>query len=128
MRGEDSFGIDVIKELKNYNLKDTKLISVFQLTPELVLEIVQYSEIIFIDSCYSLTNEYSLACSIIKQNNATLSHHISPKIIISFVNNLYNKYPNYEIYSMLTNSFDNIKDKKNYENSIKEVVSFIVKQ
>ena len=32
LRGEDAFGLDVIKELQKLSLKDTKLISVFQLT------------------------------------------------------------------------------------------------
>lgn len=128
LRGEDAFGIDVITGLEKVDLSNTKLISTFQLTPELVLELTQFDEIVFVDACYSSRDHYSLACSIVKHNNTNLSHHISIQMIISMLNNLYNKYPTYRVYSMITSSFDEIIDKNRYENSINKVINSIKKQ
>ena len=126
LRGEDAFGIDVVEELEKYDLKDTKFITTFQLTPEMVLELLEASEIIFIDACYSLNDQYSLACSIMEQNSSNLTHQISPKIIISMLNNLYDKYPKYQIYSMLTDNFDKIVDKKRYKDAVQKSSHYIM--
>ena len=126
LRGEDAFGIDVVEELEKYELKDTKFITTFQLTPEMVLELLEASEIIFIDACYSLNDQYSLACSIMEQNSSNLTHQISPKIIISMLNNLYDKYPKYQIYSMLTDNFDKIVDKKRYKDAVQKSSHYIM--
>ena len=125
LRGEDAFGVDVIKELEKLDLQDTKLISTFQLTPEIVLELLEAKEIIFIDANFSKDNHYVLACSIIEQNSLNLTHHISPKNIIAILNDVYNKYPKYQIYSMLTSSFDEILDNKKYNDSIKSICNFL---
>ncbi len=120
LRGEDAFGIDCVRKLKESDMKQVKFISIFQLTPEIALELLEAKEIFFLDACYCLTNHYTLACSLEENNNpANLSHHISPKIVITILNNIYNKYPKYYIYSMLTNNFDTIINKKRYNNSIK---------
>jgi len=122
LRGEDGFGVDVIEELQKHNLKGTKLISCFQLTPELSLELLEAQEIIFIDACFSLSNNYALACSIDeKRNNTNLSHHISPKIIIDILDSVYSKKPKFLIYSMLTNSFDRIDDLSIYNKRVIEI-------
>lgn len=126
-RGEDAFGIDAVKELQKYKLKDTKLISTFQLTPEIVLELQDCKEIVFIDACYSIEDNYKLACSIEEENSSNLSHHITPKTIMAMLNGIYNKYPTFKIYSMLTNSFDKIFDNKKYINSIKKTTQYIAK-
>lgn len=125
LRGEDAFGIDVVKELEKYDLKDTVLMSTFQLTPEIVLELLDASEIIFIDACSSIDNNYALACSTKKQNSSNLTHHILPENIIAILNGVYDKYPNYSIYSMLTNNFDKIVDDKRYMDSICRLVEWV---
>jgi len=127
LRGEDAFGVDVIKELQKLLLKETKLISVFQLTPEIVLELLDTDEIIFIDSYYSQENHYALACSLTEQNGLNLSHHISPKTIIYMLNGLYNRDPKFYIYSMMTNSFDEIMDLKRYKKCGDVVVKHLLK-
>ncbi|MEA3498752.1 MAG: hypothetical protein U9R16_06830 [Campylobacterota bacterium] len=126
LRGEDAFGVDCIKELEKCELKEIKLISTFQLTPEIVLELLEANEIIFIDACYSLENQYKLCCGISKQNNSNLTHHITPFNIITILNGAYKKYPKFYIYSMLTNSFDGILDIKLYNKSIKLTISQII--
>jgi len=126
LRGEDSFGIEVIKELKKLPLDNTRLISAFQLTPEMVLELLEAYEIIFIDASFNEDNQYALACSTTQQNSLSLTHHISPKSIIYMLNNLYNRSPEFFIYSMMTNSFNKIKDKEEYENSIKLLSTHLV--
>lgn len=118
IRGEDAFGLDVIKELKQLKPKNTKLLSAHQLTPEMVLELQDSNEIIFIDSCHDDKNPYALACSLSEQSNLSLSHHISPKTIIYMLKNLYAKNPNFYIYSMMSNSFDAITDKKRYTEAV----------
>ena len=124
-RGEDAFGIDVIKELDKYKLYNTSLLSVFQLTPEMVFDLLEAEEIIFIDACYSEINHYKLACSIIEQNNSSITHYISPKEIISMLNIVYAKYPLVSIYSMLTNRFDEVFNDVEYKIAVKETATFI---
>jgi hydrogenase maturation protease len=118
IRGEDAFGLDVIKELQNFPLKETKLISAHQLTPEMVLELQDADEIIFIDSCHDEKNRYALACSLSEQSTLNLSHHISPKTIIYMLKNLYAKNPDFYIYSMMSSSFESIADNKRYKEAI----------
>ena len=130
LRGEDAFGVDVINQLLKHSkekaFKNTKLISVFQLTPELCLELLEAKKIVFIDALYSLDLKNILVCDINQDIKGTnLSHHISPKIIIAMLKDLYNCSFSYEIYSMTTCSFEIITDNKNYENCVREVSSFI---
>lgn len=110
LRGEDAFGVDVInqlqKSLNKKTMQNTKLLSIFQLTPELCLELLEAKEIIFIDALYSLDLKYSLACHITQDIKGTnLSHSISPKIITSMLRDLYNCSFSYEIFSMTTCNF-----------------------
>jgi hydrogenase maturation protease len=121
LRGEDGFGVEVISLLQKQDLKDTKLISAYQLTPELCLDLLDASKIIFIDACYG-KNHYAQACDITESQDTNLSHHISPKIIISMLKNLYDVDIEYEIYSMITDEFDCIKDRNSYEKCVREVV------
>lgn len=121
LRGEDAFGLDVIKELQNSPLKETKLISAHQLTPEMVLELQDADEIIFIDSCHDEKNKYALACSLLEQRSLNLSHHISPKTIIYMLKNLYAKNPDFYIYSMMSSNFDVVEDKRRYRESVERV-------
>ncbi|OHE19483.1 MAG: hypothetical protein A2540_04765 [Sulfurimonas sp. RIFOXYD2_FULL_37_8] len=125
LRGEDAFGVDVIKKLQKFYLKNTKLISAFQLTPEIVLELLEADEIIFIDACSNEKNHYTLACSLSEQSRFNFSHHISPKTIIAMLESLYDKHPNFFIYSMMTKSFDNIKNEKIYKMRIEQIVHHI---
>ncbi len=127
LRGEDAFGVDIIQALQKYPLKDTLLIETFQLTPELCLELKDADEIIFVDVAYSKSDHYKLACPLSQTAFNSFSHHVSPQVIISFLNTLYNVYPNFEIYSMLTNSFEEIKDLKKYQDCIGVVSSFFKK-
>ena len=125
LRGEDAFGVDVILKLKNLNLPKLRLISTFQLTPELTLELQEAKKIIFIDAAYSNLDCYALACLIKESNQNLLSHHISIKTLIAMLDKLYNKKPEFEIFSMLTDSFDEIRCQKRYDNSLKSVANFI---
>lgn len=126
IRGEDAFGLDVIKELQNSPLKDTKLISAHQLTPEIVLELQEADEIIFIDACHDEKSPYALACSLAEQSSLNLSHHISPKTIIYMLKNLYAKNPDFYIYSMMSNNFESITDDKRYKEKILMTADHII--
>ena len=126
LRGEDGFGVDVIKELQKHTLANTKLISTFQLTPELALDLKEYDEIIFVDAAYSEIEHYALACNLEKNcYNSSITHHISIFMIVNILNNLYNHFPQFTIYSMLTNCFENIKSEKQYQKNIKTIVKHI---
>ncbi len=127
LRGEDAFGVDVIKLLKEHHLKDTILMDLYQLTPELCLELQDAKEIIFIDAGFSSCDQYSLACNLQGEGETKLSHHISPKVIISLLNNVYEKYPKYEIYSMLTDEFDKIDDEKKYKSCVEKIKDELIK-
>lgn len=126
LRGEDAFGLDVIAQLQKHGFENTKFISTFQLTPELALELQDAKKIVFIDAAYSLENNYKLACSLEEINQNNLSHHISIKTILEILKTLYNKNPKYEVYSMLTNSFENISNKEKYKESINKTTEFIL--
>jgi hydrogenase maturation protease len=125
LRGEDSFGVDVIKKLQTCPYKNTKLISVFCLTPELILEVLDADEIIFVDACYDEENHYALACSLVK-NNSNLSHHIQPQILIAMMRDLYERKVDYSIYSMLTCNFEILEDKDQYYQCIDKIASFLI--
>jgi hydrogenase maturation protease len=125
LRGEDGFGVDVVKELQKYPAKDTKYITTFQLTPELALELKEFDKVIFVDAAHSDTSHYGLACNLEKRSQNTLSHHISIKMILSILNNLYNSFPTYEVYSMLTNSYDIVKNQKKYNENVIKTVKYI---
>ncbi len=122
LRGEDAFGIDVIKKLEKQNPKETKLISAFGLTPEIALELLDADEVIFIDAAYDEQNCYALACTT-QTESSNLSHHILPQTIISILNDLYDRHPSYLIYSMLTNSFDEIKEMARYNAGIQKILN-----
>ncbi|MDD2791514.1 MAG: hypothetical protein PHU40_12740, partial [Sulfurimonas sp.] len=124
LRGEDAFGVDTIKKLQKLSLKNTKLLSMHQLTPELVLELLGADEIIFIDACYDEKNHYALACSLTEQHNLDLSHHISPKTIIYMLESLYANVPKFFIYSMMSRRFEKIENAKRY----KECIDIVAEQ
>lgn len=128
LRGEDAFGVDVIsllqKQTQEKVLKDTKLLKEYQLTPEICLELLDATKIIFVDACYG-KDHYALACDITETQNTNLSHHISPKVIIAMLNSVYGIYPEYEIYSMVTDEFDCIKNRSAYDFCVGEVVEVL---
>ena len=126
LRGEDSFGLEVIKKLKKEKLKNTQLLSLFQLTPELCLDLLDASEIIFIDAKFSNTEHYSLSSNIEIDNSINLSHHIAYRTIIDMLNTLYDRYPKYQVYSMCTNSFEKIGDIKTFYTVVDQVTSYLI--
>jgi len=125
LRGEDGFGMDVIEVLQKRKLVDTKLISVMQLTPELTLELLAATHIIFVDTAFSQTDHYALACAMEIQNGAALSHHIAPQTIRMFLRLLYAKNPDFEIISMLSSNFEEIRNKHSYKHSLNAVVAYL---
>lgn len=125
LRGEDGFGVDVINELQNYNLDNKKLISTFQLTPELSLELKKANKLIFVDASFDEKEEYKLSCSVETLRTQKLSHHIKIIELISILENLYSCKANFEVFSMTTKNFDEIVDTKRYKNLVKEVATFI---
>lgn len=125
LRGEDGFGVEVIRKLQFLIPKDIKLISAFCLTPELILEMLDADEIIFVDACYDEENHYALACSILK-NGSNLSHHIQPQILMALMRDVYEKKVDYSIYSMLTCNFEMIEDTQKYYKCIDKVTSFLI--
>ena len=125
LRGEDAFGVDVISQLQKLKLQNTKLISIFQLTPELSLELKDAKKIIFIDASFSIDNHYKLACALDNYNSNTLTHQIDIKTLMYMIKKLYNKNPSYEVFSMLTNSFVKIKNIKKYKKSIKKTIKYL---
>lgn len=125
LRAEDAFGIDVIKELKKYELKKYKLISCLQLTPELCLELLNIKKIIFIDSCHNEDFSYKLACSMIETTKCTLSHHISPQVLVSMLKEIYKQNIEYEIFSMTSKNYDKIEKIQDYKVCIKKTCEFL---
>lgn len=125
LRGEDGFGIDVVNELHKHQLQNTKLITTFQLTPELALELKEFDEIIFVDAAHSQTDHYALACNIENKTQNNLSHHISIEMILSILSSLYNCSVKHQVYSMLTDSYESIQNQEKYTQSIEKTVEYI---
>jgi len=125
LRGEDGFGVDVVRLLQIKRLHNTRLLELFQLTPELVLELLDAKEIVFIDAAYSQEKSYAFACPLQEENGVQLSHHITPKTIIQLLQILYNKEVKYEIFSILTSNFEMIGDKRLYRDKVDALVAFL---
>lgn len=128
LRGEDAFGVDVLKELEKFELHETKLLTAFGLTPELVLELLEADEVIFIDACYSNNNHYALACNMLVQQTPQLSHHITPELLMEILRSLYNKTPKYTLYSMFSNNFEEIQNAELYKKSLNAVVQVLLSE
>jgi len=126
LRADDAFGSDAIALLEQKSLKNTTCESAFQLTPEMALSFLDYSHIIFIDTAFSLSNEYALACSLENSNALNLSHHISAFHLIDILNTLYDHYPTFEIFSMLGNNFEEIYDTAAYQKALETTVEFLI--
>jgi len=125
LRGEDGFGVEVIQRLQETTLADTKLIEAFQLTPELCLELLDVDEVFFVDAGFSSSYHYEFLCSLKDEQIATLSHHISPKLIMNMLKEIYKKDMNYLIFSMATNKFDTIYDQKRYKQKVETMVQYL---
>lgn len=125
LRAQDAFGVDAITLLQKKNLSNTTLRSAFQLTPEMALECLEYTHIVFIDTAFSASNSYSLACSLENSNAINLSHHISAFYLIELLNRLYKYFPTFEIYSMLGNNFETINNEEAYKNALDKTVEFL---
>ncbi len=126
LRGDDGFGVDVVTLLQNKSLKNSALKSVFQLTPEMALDMLEYSHIVFIDTAFSPSHEYALACCLEKSHALELSHHISAFHLIDILNTLYQHFPTFEIFSMLGNRFETINKPIAYNNAVKQTVDFLI--
>jgi hydrogenase maturation protease len=122
LRGEDAFGGDVIKELEKKSLQESKLISTFLLTPELLLELFEADEIIFIDAAYSEQNQYALASLLLTESESNLSYNLTPQSLMQMLKSLYDLTPKYLVYSLLTNSFERIGDQVLYKGAVLKVV------
>lgn len=125
LRGEDGFGVEVINELQNYELKDTKLIEMYQLTPELCLELLDVDEVIFIDAFFMKNDQYSLIVPVNSYTDSNISHHVSPFTIIEILNSVYQKEISFLIFSMATSSFEKVINKQLYKNRINQVVQYL---
>lgn len=130
LRVEDAFGFDVVSKLDSKDLTNIKILSLYQLTPEIVLDLLDADEVIFIDALYSIENKYAIACSLYEhtKDSLSLTHHISYKVIIHMLNNLYDRFPKYEVYSMLTNNFEKAGDTAKYKKSIDQVVNHLTRK
>lgn len=125
LRGEDGFGVDVVRLLQRKKLQDTKLLEVFQLTPELVIELMDADEILFVDAAYDPEHTYALACSLHEERGMQLSHHISPKTIVQSLQILYGKEVEYAVFSMLTSNFETIENREYYEDKVHTLAHFL---
>jgi hydrogenase maturation protease len=121
LRGEDAFGLDVLKELQNFELQETKLLTAFGLVPELVLELLEADEVVFVDACYSEVNHYALACAVSVAQTPQLTHHITPHVLIKMLRLIYKKEITFTLYSMLSSSFEKIQNAVLYKESINAV-------
>lgn len=125
LRGEDGFGIEVAKYLASKPLINTKIITLHQLVPEIVLELLNATKIVFVDASYDKEYTYKLACSITKAQTNTFTHHINHKQIISLLNDVYNTHPDYEVVSMLCNNFDEVGDMAMYMECVRECGEYL---
>ena len=121
LRGEDAFGCDVVDTLQDKALHTKK---VLQLTPELCLELLEAKTIIFVDASYSINDCYKLACALPHSENS-LTHSLTPHLLMQMIASLYGKSPKYCIFSMLTCHFDSISDREKYFAAVEKTVQSI---
>ena len=126
LRGEDAFGVDAITLLQKETLENTTLQSAFGLTPEMALDLLAYSHIVFIDTAFSSCHAYTLACSLENSKEVSLSHHISVFHLMDILNTLYQHYPTFEIFSMLGNNFETISNKIAYHEALEKTTQFLM--
>lgn len=125
LRGEDGFGVEVLRQLQKFDLENTKFVEAYQLTPELCLELLDADEVIFIDAFYSKNNEYSLIVPLSSYTDINISHHMSPQFIIEMLKNIYQKNISYCIFSMATSYFDFIFDEEKYYKNIQAITDYL---
>lgn len=125
LRGEDGFGVDAITLLQKETLENTTLQSAFGLTPEMALDLLAYSHIVFIDTAFSPCHAYTLACSLENSKEVSLSHHISVFHLMDILNTLYQHYPSFEIFSMLGNNFEAVTNKTAYYQALEKTTQFL---
>lgn len=125
LRGEDGFGVDAITLLQKETLENTTLQSAFGLTPEMALDLLAYSHIVFIDTAFSSCHAYTLACSLENSKEVSLSHHISVFHLMDILNTLYQHYPSFEIFSMLGNNFEAVTNKTAYYQALEKTTQFL---
>ncbi len=126
LRGEDGFGIEVARRLRQSNLRDTKIITPFQLTPELCLELLGAEKITFIDAAYDPYAPYALAVPLPREEQR-MSHRLSPHLLMHMLRFLYGSSCRYELFSLCCCDFDAIADDKAYHTALERVVSFITR-
>lgn len=125
LRGDDGFGVDAITLLQKETLENTTLQSAFGLTPEMALDLLAYSHIVFIDTAFSPCHAYTLACSLENSKEVSLSHHISVFHLMDILNTLYQHYPSFEIFSMLGNNFEAVTNKTAYYQALEKTTQFL---
>jgi hydrogenase maturation protease len=126
LRGEDAFGVDVVDRLESINNKSFQTLKLLQLTPEISLKLLEFDKVIFVDAVYSESNRYKFGCSLIKQENLTYTHHITPQMLIEFTKTLYNHSIDYSIYSIFTSNFDYIEDRIIYTQKVEELTKYLI--
>lgn len=113
LRGEDAFGIDVVKQIKKIN--KFHCMEVMQLLPEHCLELKEAKKIIFVDA--SLGQSYNLATPLPSYESG-FTHQITPFIFMELLDKLYAYKGQFFIYSMQTQNFDKIIDTNKYQTCV----------
>lgn len=126
LMGDDGFGLKVVKKLqKRVKNKNVKFLLLYQLTPELSLNIKDFNEIIFVDASYGLP-EFAIACPIFDETHSSITHYLNPKTLIKMTKELFNVELNFYVYSVLCSEFkmqENLS--KQMSKPLKNIVNWI---
>jgi hydrogenase maturation protease len=109
LRSDDGLGWHAAEHLIGtlYD-KHIRLIQCHQLLPELAEDISRADRVIFIDACIGDTPGKLICQKIVPDflSENILLHHLTPSMLLAWVNVIYQKYPEAVVFSVVGKSFE----------------------
>ncbi|BAU62654.1 hydrogenase maturation protease [Stanieria sp. NIES-3757] len=108
LRSDDGAGQLVAEEVANWNLKNLRVISTHQLTPELAADIAETELVIFVDAYLaSASPKIKTYCLEPLANPSKIESHISnPRVLLTLAQTLYNYCPQAWLITVPGENFD----------------------
>jgi hydrogenase maturation protease len=108
LRSDDGAGQLVAEQVANWNLKNLRVISTHQLTPELAADIAETELVIFVDAYLaSASPKIQTYCLEPLANHIKIESHISnPRVLLTLAQTLYNYSPQAWLITVPGENFD----------------------
>jgi hydrogenase maturation protease len=108
LRSDDGVGQLVAEQVANWNLRNLRVISTHQLTPDLAADIAETELVIFVDAYLaSATPKIETYCLKPLANFTKIESHISnPRVLLTLAQTLYNHCPQAWLITVPGENFD----------------------